>query len=169
MVRVKAKRRGARTCCEAGVCLLATGCASGHAAPCVLVENIHVEKLAFCDALEALADSLPGRVDRMECLRIAERLVPAMRESHEFEESRIFPLYAESAKDPHGAETIARLKSEHIDDECAAADLTEELLRIGHGGAVENAEALGFMLRALFQTMRRHIAFEREHILRSIR
>jgi hypothetical protein len=46
--------------------------------------------------------------------------------------------------------------------------LTEILLEIGHGGAVENPEALGFMLRAFFETIRRHVAFEREHVIPTI-
>ena len=38
-------------------------------------------------------------------------------------------------------------------------------MAIGHGAGVENPEAVGFMLRGLFETLRRHIAFEREHVL----
>ena len=38
------------------------------------------------------------------------------------------------------------------------------LYGIGHGGEISNPEALGFMLRAFFDTVRRHMAFEREHM-----
>ena len=64
-----------------------------------------------------------------------------------------------------GAGTVRRLKAEHVEDECAAQDITDVLLDVGRGGAVENPEALGFMLRAFFEGQRRHIAFEREHML----
>ena len=39
-----------------------------------------------------------------------------------------------------------------------------KLVCLGHGGAIDNPEALGFMLRAFFDTVRRHIAFEREYV-----
>lgn len=122
-------------------------------------------KLDLCRELEAIADGLPGLLDRRKCLIVASALVPLLRESHEYEESCLFPAYVD---DPVNFETrqqtIKRLKTEHVEDECAAQDLTEVLLSIGHGAPVENPEALGFMLRAFFEAMRRHIAFEREHV-----
>ena len=63
-----------------------------------------------------------------------------------------------------GAASVRRLTIEHIEDECAAQDITDILLALGHGGPVDNPEALGFMLRALFEALRRHIAFELEHV-----
>jgi len=67
-----------------------------------------------------------------------------------------------------GEDIVARLKMEHLEDDCAAADLSEVLLAHGHGRPIENPEALGYMLRALFESMRRHIAFERDHVLPGI-
>lgn len=118
-------------------------------------------KLALCDALEAIADSLP-EVDRHACLFIAESLLPVMREAHAYEEDSVFPAYASDAR---REATVHRLKAEHVEDEAAAEDLTETLLYVGHGGQVDNPEALGFMLRALFEGLRRHVAFEREHVM----
>lgn len=43
------------------------------------------------------------------------------------------------------------------------------LFEIGHGAAIANPEALGFMLRAFFDSVRRHIAFEREHVLPAVK
>jgi len=154
----------AEACDASRSCPLTAGCVPGRATPCLDVSRIHEEKLALCDALEAIADSLP-KVDRFECLRVGSELAPAMRRSHEFEESRIIPLYEASDPGATRAVSAARLRAEHLADECAAADVSEELLRIGHGGPVRNPEALGFMLRALFEAQRRHIAFEREHVM----
>jgi hypothetical protein len=44
-------------------------------------------------------------------------------------------------------------------------EVTEIPLAIGRGETVENAEAVGFMLRGFFKNVRRHVAFEREHVL----
>lgn len=146
-------------------CPLTTACAPDRSAPCASVEELHREKLALCDALEALADSLPRDVNRFHCLKLGSALTPVIRYSHDFEERNIFPAFAQADDTPGRRASIARLKTEHVVDECAAAEVSEELLRIGHGGEIANPEALGFMLRALFEAMRRHIAFEREHVL----
>ncbi len=88
------------------------------------------------------------------------------KSSHRHEEEAVFPAFeADGANAMARANSIQRLKAEHVEDECAAQDLTDVLLVIGHGGTPENPEALGFMLRAFFETLRRHIAFEREHVL----
>jgi hypothetical protein len=135
--------------------------------PCLDVRQAHASKLELCLAAEAIADVLPANIDRLGCLQMAGELLPLLRESHRYEEEIVFPAFENASAGDGTARsaTIRRLKAEHVEDECAAEHLTEVLLAIGHGGRVENAEALGFMLRAFFATMRRHIAFEREHVL----
>jgi hemerythrin-like domain-containing protein len=123
----------------------------------------HTEKLKLCDALEAIADHSPFSVDRLQCLAVASSLVPLLRECHRFEEEIVFPAFAEA----RGADqVIARLKSEHFEDDCAAEQLSELLLAHGHGQPIDSPEALGTMLKALL--VRRHIAFERGHLLPAI-
>ena len=46
-----------------------------------------------------------------------------------------------------------------------AESFSEALLAYGHGRQIENPEAFGYMLRAFFESLRRHIAFERDHML----
>lgn len=116
----------------------------------------------LCDLLESIADSLPSAVDHHACLWVAAMLLPQLREAHDYEERVLFPAFA---ADVTRAETVRRLCAEHVEDEAAAEEVTETLLRIGHGGAIGNPEALGFMMRALFEAIRRHVAFEREHVL----
>ncbi len=130
---------------------------------------VYAEKTELCDHLEAIADSLPGQIDRSLCLLVAGRLVPLMRQAHRFEEELLFPLFEAATMGQPGEQpgnpTIGRLKFEHVADECSAEEITEELLRIGHGHPVQNPEAFGFMLRAFFDPVRRHLAFERELLL----
>ena len=126
----------------------------------------HSEKLRICDDLEEIANSLPARYDRLKCLQIANALVPLMRRSHRYEEDFVFPAYAAL---PHTEASMRRLLAEHIEDECFADEVTEALLTIGHGAAVDNPAAVGFMLRGFFELVRRHIAFEREHVLPAIK
>ena len=129
---------------------------------CEELANRHAAKLALCAELEQIADSLPGALNRHACLVIAAQLLLVVREAQDFEEAALFPVFSGTFD---REETLRRLRAEHVEDEAAAEELTEELLRIGHGGRVANPEALGFMLRAFFEAVRRHIAFEREHVM----
>ena len=129
------------------------------------MRRAHLEKLQLCDALENIADTLP-RVDLLACLTLANAIVPLLRDSHEYEETVIFPAYETAlANSDANRDSARRLRAEHIEDECFAAEVTEILLAIGHGKTIDNAEAVGFMLRGFFESVRRHIAFEREHVL----
>jgi len=129
------------------------------------MKRAHKEKLLLCDALERIADALPG-VDRLKCLGTANAIVPLLRNVHQYEETVIFPAYeAAVVRGNASLASTRRLRAEHVEDECFAGEVTEILLAIGHGEPVENPEAIGFMLRGLFENLRRHIAFEREHVL----
>jgi hypothetical protein len=134
--------------------------------PCRDIAEAHHRKLDICDRIEAIADALPS-VDRILCLHVANELVPLLRAAHRYEEEEVFPIFERSGRFGLTARlaSVRRLKAEHVEDECAAQDLTEILMEIGHGGPLANPEALGFMLRAFFDTLRRHIAFEREHVV----
>lgn len=130
---------------------------------------IHDKKVALCQELEDIADGLPSAVDALRCLSVAAKLLPVLRRAHEYEEKLIFPVYEKLAASPGQNLSTERLRAEHISDECFAADLTSILLKIGHGGPVDQAETFGFMLRGFFDGLRRHVAFEDEHIVPAIR
>jgi hemerythrin-like domain-containing protein len=142
-----------------------TGRSGREAVPGAVMKRAHLEKLQLCDALERIADTLPS-VDRLKCLSTANAIVPLLRNIHQYEETVIFPAY-EAALTGSNANLAStrRLRAEHVEDECFAGEVTEILLAIGHGETVENAESIGFMLRGFFESMRRHIAFEHEHVL----
>lgn len=159
----RAAENPATICLCAEDCAVACLCGRGEQAPCVQLALVYGEKIQLCDQLEQIADSLPYHVDRFACIRVGNRLLPLLRESHRYEEEVIFPIFERQAQ-PGRRATVMRLKTEHVYDEDAAEAITEQLMWIGHGGAIENPEALGFMLRAFFDTVRRHIAFEREYV-----
>lgn len=126
------------------------------------------EQLALCDALEEIADSLPASVNRQKCIYAAKALGPAIRSQHLCEETVLFPWLTERPDaEKTLADTLSRLKYEHFEDECFAEELTDALLRLGAGQPV-NMEAIGYMLRGFFEGLRRHIAFERDHLLRNL-
>ena len=141
----------------------------GKLGPFEAMALIHDKKVALCEELENIADCLPSNVDELTCLSVAATLLPILRLAHEYEESVIFPAYEKAVVRTGQSMSIDRLRGEHISDECFAADLTGILLKIGHGGYVDQAETFGFMLRGFFDSLRRHVAFENEHIAPIIR
>lgn len=158
------KDSGGFLCDVPETCPASTACLPGRSVPCLELGRAHQDKLALCDDLESIADGLPHKVERALCLSIAARIVPMLKHSHAYEEEVVFPAFA-AASPPVGDVSIRRLKAEHVEDECAAQDLADVLFAIGHGSPIDNPEALGFMLRAFFEALRRHIAFEREHVM----
>lgn len=132
------------------------------------LHRAHGEQLALCRELEDIADSLPASINRQKCIYAAKALGPLIKGIHHYEETVLFPM---SQRDPDAAvhleSTLERLKFEHCEDECFAEELTDALLKLGSGERV-NMEAVGYMLRGFFEGMRRHIAFEQEHLLQGI-
>lgn len=133
------------------------------------MERVLEEKIRLCDMLEEIADSLPDNIDKARCLQISSVLVPVVRSTHRYEEDVIFPAYTSVLADDAMQSPLQRLRSEHFEDECYADELTEALLAVARGQDIGNAEALGYMLRAFFESVRRHVAFEREHVLPTIK
>jgi len=130
---------------------------------------IHDTKIALCDELENVADCLPSNTDVLSCLSLAAKLLPVLRLAHAYEERVIFPAYEVVVAGTDYSMSVDRLRGEHISDDCFAADLTDVLLKIGHGGHVGQAETFGYMLRGFFDSLRRHVAFESEHVVPILR
>lgn len=134
-----------------------------------LMMSAQAEQLALCSELEDIADSLPSSVNRQKCIFAAQALGPLIKMAHSYEETVFFPwLETHSLPGEDLDTTLTRLKFEHFEDECYAEELVDTLLRLGRGDQV-NMEATGYMLRGFFEALRRHIAFERDHLMRAIR
>ena len=128
------------------------------------------EQLALCKSLEDIADSLPDDVDIQKCLNTARSLYPAVKSAHDFEENELFPVLGELRKQDEALKSsLERLRYEHWEDESFSQELTEVLMDWAKGENARNAEATGYMLRGFFEGIRRHIAFEGEHIIPKIR
>jgi len=125
----------------------------------------HQAQLTLCMELEGIADSLPDELDTRKCLITAKAIYPVVRLAHEFEEAEVFPLLLNiSGRDAELAASIERLRFEHWEDQSFAQELNDVLYCQATDSASCNAETTGYMLRGFFEGLRRHIAFEREHI-----
>lgn len=128
-----------------------------------LVAQSHARQMALCEDLENIADGLPGNVNLQLCLHLARVVCPTIAAAHEIEEKVLFPVVKTlSPTIPDLDLTIERLRWEHFEDMCFAEELHDALLSIGRGEPKMTAEAAGYMLRGFFESVRRHVAFERE-------
>jgi iron-sulfur cluster repair protein YtfE (RIC family) len=120
----------------------------------------------LCSRLEELADALPANILAEECLLLSRSIVPVLRRAHQFEENLLFPVISRAlAADISIAATLERLRCEHWEDEsyaCEVRDCLAGFLDNPHGC---NVDSLAYMLRGFFEGLRRHIAFDREHML----
>ncbi|MCA1493832.1 hemerythrin domain-containing protein [Sinorhizobium alkalisoli] len=134
-----------------------------YAEPLAWLASAHKEQLALCDSMEAIADSLPGEIDREICAYAARMLAPMLRHFHAGEERIVFDWVEQRfGDDPSARASLERLKFEHCEDECFAEELTEMLDRLGTADHTVNPETAGYMLRGFFTGLRRHVSFEQE-------
>ena len=123
-------------------------------------------QLELCMRLEMLADHLPENFNRQECLSISWQLYPTLRSAHKFEEGKLFPfLLLPCQTDSSIVQSIERLRHEHWEDESSAEDLGLNLREMVKNPVAANIDKISYMLRGFFEGLRRHIAFETEHLL----
>ena len=126
----------------------------------------HQSQLELCDRLEKFADSLPWKYDTQECLSIAWALYPTIKAAHNFEEEVLFPILMPKEEDETNiTKSLERLRYEHWEDESYAEEISLALRQLIHEPKLTNVDKLSYMLRGFFESLRRHIAFESEHIL----
>jgi hemerythrin-like domain-containing protein len=127
------------------------------------VQSNHQSLLLLCDLLEAIADGLPGNIDRQECLVLSRSLGPMLHRIQEYEEQVLFPaLLAWPHLTNEIGSTIDHLRLEHQVDASYAEDVQDTLRCYGESRPNLSADAAGFMLRGFFECLRRHIAFEQQ-------
>lgn len=122
-----------------------------------------IRQFGLCQALENLADSLPWRVDTLAATILANRLHPTLRQCHRMEETIIFPVLLISGPQMHPI--LDRLRKEHVEDEDHASDVRDAVTAFASNQARADAEEIGYMLRCLFVSLRRHLAFDRDYVL----
>lgn len=126
------------------------------------LERNYQSLLELCEALETIADRLPQHDARL-CLMTADALEPLVEHTHELEEAALFPLLVASSR-PELNQTVARLRQEHLADSATAGEVSDALHGLVAGRSALSADAVGYLLRAFFDGMRRHVHSELELI-----
>lgn len=131
----------------------------------ILQANLNAQ-FELCQNLEEFADKLPHNVDLQKCLSLARAISPVLKQAHDYEEHMLFPQLRDWFSDNvQLMATLERLRFEHWEDESFADELKEGLVSLARGDESEMTASLPYMLRGFFESVRRHAAFEREHIL----
>lgn len=131
------------------------------------LNGLYRATLQICDRLEAVADSLP-RPDRRLCRQFAAELKPAIAAANRLEEEILFPAALGRLPAEGTQATIDRLRREHAQDHAAADEIVRILVTLSRGGGKRSWDAIGYMLRAYFLAVRRHVASE-QNLLAAIR
>ncbi|MCB9992905.1 MAG: hemerythrin domain-containing protein [Hyphomicrobiaceae bacterium] len=128
-------------------------------------EKASIEQSVLCDDLERIADALPDDVDRGLALRVAEKISIVLDRAHDLEENEVFPILEARAHESALVQTaLNRFRNEHQQDACFAEEVREALIEFATGTRAMAPDALGYMLRGFFVSLRRHISVEREMV-----
>lgn len=126
--------------------------------PLVPLAYDHKAQRSLADLLEAVADSLPDEVNRGSAALAAGLLRERTAGRGVREELALFALMEPRAlPDSPLRRAIALARRENIECDGRAIELAEELDALAETGRARNPDALGFMLRAFFDGLRRHL------------
>lgn len=126
--------------------------------PLAYLEYDHKAQRALADLLEAVADSLPDAVNQASAALAASLLRDSVVRRTALEEQALFPLVEARTIDGSPIRrAIGLARREQRDCSGRAIELAEELDDLAAAGRARNPDALGFMLRAFFDALRRHL------------
>jgi hemerythrin-like domain-containing protein len=118
----------------------------------------HKAQRALADLLESVADSLPDGVNQASVALAASLLRDSVVRRATLEEAALFPLIEAQAADGSPVRrAVVLARREQRDCAGRAIELAEELDQLAQTGRARNPDALGFMLRAYFDGLRRHL------------
>jgi hypothetical protein len=128
-----------------------------RADPFSYLDYDHSAQRALADLLETIADSLPDCVNRAAASLAAAQLRAAPERHKRIEEEALFPILERCCPDAAVSRTLDVARREHEDSGGHAVELAEALDELAEQGFAANPESLGFMLRAFFDGLRRHM------------
>ena len=134
--------------------------------PLDMIYQEHEQQESVFAKLEQIADDLPDSVDGNMVAEVSVYLKQNLALHIRDEEDGLFPLLAKRAlpEDNYGA-ILAQLQLEHMVDESYAYELSAALEEIARGERPKDPNTLGHMLRACFESHRRHLAWENTIVL----
>ena len=138
--------------------------------PLGLLDEDNALRLDLCDLLEHIADGLPENATP-QLAHLAFTAIERGWANHvAFEEEALFPiLHRYAAGDPGLDAGLRQLAAEHAADAGLDQEIVDTLHDLARGGPPRNPEMVGYLLRAHFVPMRRHILWENAFLLPAAR
>lgn len=128
--------------------------------------SLHVEILQACDRLELICDSLPRAFSRVDCLEMAlwlDETFPVLVRREEETLARVIGTVDLN----HDAAAAKMSQRDHRADMAYAIELAEALTHFARKEQAAAVDTIGYMARAFFELVRRHVAYEDELIARA--
>jgi hypothetical protein len=123
---------------------------------------------AFCDHLELLADQLGQRLDH-QLARTCRGYLARDLIVHQMDEEAVFELLKRQQASLPISRLINLAVAEHERHRDYAIEVSEGLDELSQGGPHPNPEALGYLLRATFESMRQHLEWEEATLFQDAR
>lgn len=128
--------------------------------PISLVLSARKHQREMCEGLELLADQLADHADQRLCSRLLQFLSDELPVHHRDEEAIFDLLRGREGDDSIVTCWIEYAVLEHRRHIDYALELVEPLSQLAADGRLKQIEALGYMLRCAFESMRRHLDWE---------
>jgi len=132
-------------------------------------DSIRDELLVLCESIEAFADTLGGTPDWRVGALLAEQMQHLVQQSRLFDDTQLFPFLIRVAETNSALlRSVGHLKVEYIEDYDVAHEVTEMLNEFSGGTPRLSQDAIGYLLRGYFVSMRRHLAFKTDVLARAL-
>jgi hypothetical protein len=138
--------------------------------PIGLLHSDNALRLDLCDLLEHIADGLPENAAPQLAQLARAALERGWPDHTAFEEEALFPLlHAHGDNHPGLLSGLNQLAFEHATDAGLDQEIVETLHDLARGGPPTNPDMVGYLLRAHFVPMRRHILWENAFLIPAAR
>ena len=139
---------------------------SGNINPLDAIRKNHKFHLYLCDAIEAVADGLPTKIDKDWCRRILDILPIELSLHHKDEELGLFPLLQKRSKSEDGIPSILnQLEREHLVDSDRASELLIPLSELSSGLTPKHTNVIDCIFNGFVEAYRRHLIREIDFLL----
>lgn len=138
--------------------------------PLALLDEDNALRLDLCDLLEHIADGLPDNA-APQLAQLAFAAIGRGWTNHvAFEEEALFPILRRyGSADSDLAAGLNQLAAEHANDAGLDQEIADALHGLTRGGPPRNPEMTGYLLRAHFVPMRRHVLWENAFLIPAAR
>ncbi len=128
-----------------------------------LLERDQMRLLRLCAALETIADGLPGARHLRKTAKVLAFLDKAFARHVFLHEKCLFPLVRSLVAEKKGQveHVLRQLEFEHAADRGLVVEIASAFMGSREERAEPEAQSLGYLLRAFFESYRRHCVWER--------